>query len=263
MADLSAASRADVSAFFRTYYTPNNASLAIVGDFKPEEAKRLVKMYFGSIPSRTRKLPKFNPSIPKLAGPKHVTMTDRVSLARVQLAWPTVERGHPDESALEVLGAVLGQLPKENRLYRTLVFDKQLAVQTTASSGLSELAGTFNVMMTARPGQKLDELVKIADEQIERLKKEGPTEEEIVKAQNGDEASLIFSLQSATRLADFLNGNNVRDGDPQILCGSDEEAVRGHTRGCQAGREQIPDGQSCPAGRQSWPAYPEGTRSRR
>ena len=214
MADLSAASRADVSAFFRTYYTPNNASLAIVGDFKPEEAKRLVQMYFGSIPSGP-KVAKLNPTIPKLGGPKHVTMTDRVSLARVQLAWPTVERGHPDESALEVLGSVLGQLPKENRLYRTLVFDKQLAVQAVASSRLSELAGTFDVMMTARPGQKLDELVKIADEQIERLKKERPTEEEIVKAQNGDKASLIFSLQSATRLADFLNGNNVHDGDPK------------------------------------------------
>ena len=214
MADLSAASRADVSAFFRTYYTPNNASLAIVGDFKPEEARRLVEMYFGPIPSGS-KVAKLAASIPKLGGPKHITMTDRVSLARVQLAWPTVERGHADESALDVLGSVLGLLPKENRLYRTLVFEKQLAVQATASSRLSELAGTFDVMITARPGQELDELVKIADEQIERLKKDGPTEEEIVKCQNGDEAGLTFSLQSATRLADFLNGNNVQDGDPK------------------------------------------------
>jgi len=214
MADLSAASRADVSAFFRTYYTPNNASLAIVGDFKPKEAKRLVAMYFGPIPSGPKVL-KLTPSIPKLGGPKHVTMTDRVSLARVQLAWPTVEHGHRDESALRVLGAVLGQLPKENRLYRTLVFDKQLAVEAYAGGRQSELAGTFDVTITAKPGQKLDELVKIADEQIERLKKEGPTGEEIVKSQNGDEAGLIFSLQSATRLADFLNSNNVQDGDPK------------------------------------------------
>ncbi len=153
MADLSAASRADVSAFFRTYYTPNNASLAIVGDFKPEEAKRLVEMYFGPIPAGPN-VAKLNPTIPKLGGPKHVTMTDRVSLARVQLAWPTVERGHPDESALEVLGSVLGQLPKENRLYRTLVFDKQLAVQAVASSRLSELAGTFDVMIDRSPGSE-------------------------------------------------------------------------------------------------------------
>jgi zinc protease len=170
MADLSAASRADVSAFFRTYYTPNNASLAIVGDFKPQEAKRLVEIYFGPIPSGP-KVPKLSPRLPTLAGPKHATMTDRVTLGRTQLAWPTVERGHPDESALSVLASVLGQLVKENRLYRTLVFEKQLAVSAIASSRPSELAGTFDVMITARPAQNLDELVKIADAEIERLKK--------------------------------------------------------------------------------------------
>jgi zinc protease len=214
MADLSAASRADVSGFFRTYYTPNNASLAIVGDFKPEEAKRLVEQYFGPIPSGP-KVPKLAPNIPKLAGPKHVTMTDRVTLPRVQLAWPTIEHGHADESALDVLASVLGQLPKENRLYRTLVFDKQLAQMAVASCRPSELAGTLVVMIEARPGHELDELVKLADAEIERLRRDGPTEEEIVKSQNGYEATLIFSLQSATRLADFLNGNNVRDGDPK------------------------------------------------
>jgi len=218
MADLSAASRSDVSGFFRTYYTPTNASLAIAGDFKPEEARRLVEKYFGPIPSGP-KVQKLEPNVPKLDSSKHVTMTDRVSQARTQLAWPTVERGHADEQALHVLAAVLGQLPKENRLYRTLVFDKQLAVQASASSRPSELAGTFDVMISARPGQKLDELVKIADEQIERLKKEGPTEDEVVKAQNGDEADLIFSLQSAGRLADFLNGNNVEFGDPTAYAG--------------------------------------------
>ena len=65
-------------------------------------------------------LPKLTPSIAKLEGPKHITMTDKVTLARAQLAWPTVVRGHLDESALDVLAAVLGGLPKENRLYRTL-----------------------------------------------------------------------------------------------------------------------------------------------
>jgi zinc protease len=214
MADLSAASRDDVSAFFRNYYTPNNASLAIVGDFKPAEAKQLVEKYFGPIPSGPA-VPKLKPSIPKLEESKHLTMTDRVSLARVQLAWPTVERGHADEIPLDVLASVLGQLPKENRLYRTLVFDKQLAVQAAAMSRASELAGTFDVMITARPDGKLDELVKIADEQIEKLKKDGPTAEEVAKAQSEVESGLVFSLQSATRLADFLNGNNVQHGDPK------------------------------------------------
>src|SRR4051794_20368701 len=96
MADLSAASRADVSAFFRTYYTPNNASLAIVGDIQPEEARRLVAKYFGPIPAGP-KVPRREPRVPKLGTSKPITMTDRVSLSRAQLTWPTVERGHPDE----------------------------------------------------------------------------------------------------------------------------------------------------------------------
>lgn len=118
-------------------------------------------------------MPKLTPSIAKLEGPKHITMTDKVTQARAQLAWPTVVRGHLDESSLAVLAAVLGGLPKENRLYRTLVFDKQLAVRTVTLSYLNELAGTFHVMITAKPGQKLDELVKIADEEIKHSRRRG------------------------------------------------------------------------------------------
>jgi zinc protease len=119
----------------------------------------------------------------------------------------------------QILAAVLGQLPRENRLYRTLVVDKQLAVQANAASRQSELRGSFVVTISARPGQRLDDLVKIADEQIWKLEKEGPTQNEVVKAQNAHEASLILGLQSATRLADFLNSNNVEFGDPRAYAG--------------------------------------------
>jgi zinc protease len=218
MADLSAASLADVSGFFLAYYTPNNASLAIAGDFRPQEAKRLVEKYFGPIPVGP-KVRKLKPNRLMANMSKHATKTEQVSVARTQLIWPTVERGHPDEQALRILAAVLGQLPRENRLYRTLVVDKQLAVQANAASRQSELRGSFIVTISARPGQRLDDLVKIADEQIWKLEKEGPTQNEVVKAQNAHEASLILGLQSATRLADFLNSNNVEFGDPRAYAG--------------------------------------------
>ena len=73
--------------------------------------------------------------------------------------------------------------------------------------------------ISARPGQRLDDLVKIADEQIWNIEKEGPTQNEVAKAQNAHEASLILGLQSATRLADFLNSNNVEFGDPRAYAG--------------------------------------------
>ena len=213
MADLSAASLEDVSAFFRTYYSPNNASLCIAGDFEPAEAKRLVEKYFGPIP-KGPEVAKIPPRVPTLAEPKHITMTDHVSLARAQLAWPTVPRGHADEQALDVLATVLGQLDKENRLFRALMYDRQLAAGVSACHPASSLSGTFAVVLNARPGQELDELVTIADAEIERLKAEGPTDDEVLKAQNTQESQLVVGLQSAGRKADFLNSYNVEFGDP-------------------------------------------------
>ncbi|WZO98704.1 pitrilysin family protein [Isosphaeraceae bacterium EP7] len=213
MADLSAASLDDVSAFFRTYYVPNNASLTLAGDFQPEEAKRLIEKYFGPIP-RGPDVAKLAPNVPKLDAPKHLMMTDRVALARAQLSWPTVPVGHPDEAALDVLASVLGQLDKENRLFLALMYDKQLAAGVSAFHPTSALTGVFGVSITARPKNTLDDLVAIADAEIKRLQEQGPTADEVRKAQAGTESGLIIGLQSATRKADFLNANNVNYGDP-------------------------------------------------
>jgi zinc protease len=218
MADLSAASLADVSAFFRDYYAPSNASLAITGDFKPLDAKRLVEKYFGPLRAGP-KVQKLKPKRQMAELSRYLARTEQVSEARTQLVWPTVERGHADEQALQILAAVLGQLPRGNRLYRTLVVDKQMAVQANASSHHFELSGSFVVRISASPGQTLDDLVRIADGQIELLMEKGPSEDEVVKAQNAYEALLIFSLQSVGRLADFLNANNVAFGDPSAYAG--------------------------------------------
>ena len=214
MADLSAASLDDVSAFFRTYYAPNNASLCLAGDFDPAQAKKWVAKYFGPLPQGPEiRQPK--PSVPELAGPKHVTMTDRVSLPRAQLVWPTVPLGHPDEPALDVLAAVLGGLDKENRLYRALEYDRQLAAHVSAQHPTHLLAGTFEVELYARPGIKLDELVKLAGAEIDRLKADGPTADEVLKAQNQRESTFVVGqLQSMTSRADDLNQYNVMMGNP-------------------------------------------------
>jgi len=213
MADLSAASLDDVSSFFRTYYSPNNASLCIAGDFEPAEAKRLVEKYFGPLP-RGPEVAKIAPSVPVLSESKHIKLTDRVSLPRVELVWPTGQRGDADEQALDVLSLVLGGIEKENRLFRALMYDRQLAAHVSAGHPASALAGEFTVTIYARPGQSLDDLVKLADAEIDRLKKDGPTLEEVTKAQNTQESELIVGLQSAERKADYLNNYNVEFGDP-------------------------------------------------
>jgi zinc protease len=213
MADLSAASLEDVSAFFRTYYSPNNASLCIAGDIDPAQAKRLVAKYFGPLP-RGPEVPRMAPDVPVLAEAKHLTLTDRVSLPRVELVWPTGPRGDADEQALDVLSLVLGGIDKENRLFRALMYDRQLAAHVEAGHPATALAGEFTVTLYARPGQPLDELVKIADAEIARLQAEGPTESEVLKARNTQESQLVVALQAAGKKADYLNNYNVEFGDP-------------------------------------------------
>ena len=152
MADLSAARLADVAAFFRTHYVPNNAILCVAGDFEPAQARQWIKKYFGPLPRGPEVTPP-KPSVPKLAESKHIRMTDAVSLPRAELIWPTVPANHPDEPALDVLAAVLGGLPKENRLFRALMYDRQLAAQVDASHPTQLLSGTFEVelLRPARP----------------------------------------------------------------------------------------------------------------
>jgi len=213
MADLSAASLGDVATFFRTYYSPNNASLAIAGDINPAQARRLVETYFGPIP-RGPEVARLEPRVPVLAGSRHLTMTDVVQLARAQYVWPTVPLGNPDEAPLDALASILGQLPNQSRLYRALQYEKPLAASAASFHFTSALSGTFGVSITAQRGQKLDDLVAIADAEIARLKAEGPTEDEVRKVKNSVESSSILGLQSVQAKSDFFNRYNVQYGDP-------------------------------------------------
>jgi zinc protease len=136
------------------------------------------------------------------------------------LIWPTVPLKDPDEAALDVLAAILGGLPKENRLFRALVYDRQLAAQVDASHPTRLLAGTFEIdlfarpRVDARPSDQLAEIVKLADAEIDRLKREGPSALEVKKSQNARESELIMGFQSVTQKASTLNQDAATYGDP-------------------------------------------------
>ncbi len=213
LADLSAASLGDVSTFFRTYYSPNNASLCLAGDFDPAEARKLVQKYFGAIP-RGPEVAKLAPSVPTLTESKSLTMTDAVQLTRGTITWPTVAMGNDDEAALDALGEILGGLTGENRLYRALIYDNQLAANASASHFTGAISGTFNVSISPQRGKKLEELVAIADAQIARLQNEGPTADEVAKYKSGVENGSFQRLQSVQGKSDFFNRYYVQMGDP-------------------------------------------------
>jgi zinc protease len=213
MADLAGIRLADVSEFVKKHYVPNNAFLCVAGDFRPAEAKRWIADYFGPLHRGSlASAPETKPKAPWES--RRVTLTDQVSHALARLDWATVPANHPDEAALDVLAAVLGGGAWENRLYRALLHDRQIAGQVDASHPTNLLAGNFVVDLYARPGQKLSELVRLADLEIERLRREGPTAVEIRNVQIERERSQIMELESVTSQAALLNFDAATQGDP-------------------------------------------------
>jgi zinc protease len=204
MTDLTAASEEDVKNFFRLYYAPNNAYLAIVGDFDPAQTKAWVTKYFGDIPrGKPITRPKVDPVT--LQAEKRLVFEDRVQVPRLYIQWPTVGENNDDRFALDVLATILAG-PRTARITKALVYDEQSAASVNVFQSTNEDVGDFLVMITPRPGHALTNLEAAADAIIDRLKTEGPTAEEIQKATAGEELSFVRGLESnlgkAMRLSD-------------------------------------------------------------
>jgi zinc protease len=213
MADLSAARLADFGPFFDKHYRPNNAFLSIAGDFEPAPTRRWIRKYFGHLRSGVPAEPA-RPQVPRLARGQRIVLFDSVSHAHAELVWPTVPAQHADEPALDVLAAVLGGSSKWNRLFRALTYDHQIASATTAAHPTHELSGTFEVHLRARSGQKLDEVVRLADVEIERLKKEGPTADEVRRVKIERRKAQILELEGVASKASVFNHYAATHGDP-------------------------------------------------
>jgi zinc protease len=194
MEDLSAASEDDVKNFFRLYYAPNDAFLAIVGDFDVAQAKAWVTKYFSDIP---RGKPVTRPKAPPvtLPGEQRLVYEDRVQVPRLYIQWPTVGERDDDSFALDVLGVILSG-PRTARLTKALVYDQQAAAGVSARQSSNEDVGEFLLTITPRPGRSLTDLETTADTIIDRLKSEGPTADEIRKATSGEELAFVGSLES-------------------------------------------------------------------
>jgi zinc protease len=211
MSDLQKATVEDVKQFFRLYYAPSNATLAIVGDFDPAQARQWVEKYFGDLPkgapiTRPTAMP------PVLTATKRIVFEDRVQVPRLYLRWPTIGVQHNDQFALNVLGQILTG-SRTARLTKALVYDRQSAASASAGQSSQELLGTFSITLTPRPGHTLGELEAATDSVLDRLKREGPTAEEMAKAQAGIEYSFVSGLQSVFGKAETLVSGQVLHGD--------------------------------------------------
>jgi zinc protease len=223
--DLTAASQDDVKAFFRQYYVPNNASLVVAGDFNPKQARAWVTKYFGAI-KKGSEITRPTPTQPVMQGVIRKEFEDAVQSPRVYMVWHTVPQGHKDEAAIDILSSILSG-GRGSRLQSKLVYDKQIVQDVFTSHPTREIAGTFQITATARPNGPKDTeemrtnpgkfLVPIEEQinlEIERIKKEAPTVEEVSRAVNRIEAQTVFGLQTVLGKADAMNGNATFYGSP-------------------------------------------------
>ena len=216
--DLDNASLEDVKSFFKRFYTPNNASLAIAGDFDADEARALVERYFGDIPAGPD-AERVGRADSALAGTVEMETADSVQLPRLYMAWPTVPAFSERQPALDALAAVLGD-GRSSRLYKRLVYETRAARDVRVYHHDQEIAGEFMIQATANPGHSLDELEAEIRGQIRRIAAGEVDDAEIQRAKNRIQASHVFQLERFGGFggrADQLNYYNVMAGDPEFI----------------------------------------------
>jgi zinc protease len=217
IADLEAVRLDEVHAFFRRYYHPANASMALAGDVDTGQALALVEAYFGEL----------EPGAPvdpvradaALAGEIRVSLEDRVELPRLHVAWLTPAMFAGGDADLDLATDLLAN-GKTSRLYKRLVFDERIATDVSAAQNSREIGGFVQVTATAAPGHALRELEVVILEEIARLAADGPTDKEIERGRMQAESQFVYRLQTVGGFggkSDQLNAYNVFVGDPAFF----------------------------------------------
>jgi zinc protease len=218
IADLRAVQLDEVRRFFSTYYHPANASLALAGDVDPDEAMDLVRAYFGDVPAG----PKVDPvqaSVAPLGGETRLLLADRIELPRLYVAWLTPAMFAEGDAELDLAADILAN-GKTSRLYRRLVFDERIATDVSATQNSREIAGFFQVAVTAAPGYGLVDLERAIVEEVARLAAEGPTAAELNRCRVQAESQFVFRLQTVGGFggkSDQLNAYNTFLHDPDFF----------------------------------------------
>jgi len=226
IADLNAAQLEEVQAFFRRYYHPANASIAVAGDIDSDDALRLVRAYFEDLDAGEPVTPvKATATLPS---DTRIYFEDRVELPRLYIAWLTPAMFADGDAALD-LGTDLLANGKTSRLYRRLVFEERIATDVSAAQNSREIAGYAQITATAAPGHTLREIEQVVLEEVSRLAAEGPTDDEIDRGRVQAEAQFMYRLQTVGGFggkSDQLNAYNVFLRDPAYF---DRDMARYHS----------------------------------
>ncbi len=202
--------------FWKKYYLPNNATLAVAGDFQLEEAKKLIEDYFGGIPKGPEiERPQIEWKL-DAAGAKKDVLKDNTPLPASLHAWRAPKETDPDAYPLELLGNILST-GRSSRLYKRLVEKEQVAMEVEAFPYLLEKAGVLGVYAVGQQGVTLDQLDALITEEVEKVKAEGVTEDEYRKALNQKEAEFASSFGTMNARAKNLARYHFFYGDANLI----------------------------------------------
>lgn len=213
--DLNRVNVNDLKNFFLRWYGPNNATVTVGGDVDVKNVVSLVDRYFGSIP-RGPEVKNMAPAVPKLDKHRFASYTD--NYARLPLmvrTYPTVQNYHPDMPALACLAQILGQ-GNNSVLYQQLT-KKQLALQASCFSGLSELSGNFTFQIVPFPGKSLASMFYMLENALDSFEARGITDDDIAKFKGGYESQLINGLQSVAGKVSQLAAFQTFTGNPNMI----------------------------------------------
>ncbi|MBL7708504.1 MAG: insulinase family protein, partial [Chitinophagaceae bacterium] len=202
----------DLKNFFLRWYGPNNATLTVGGDVKPAEVIKLAEKYFGVIPRGPEVSPVVVPPA-VLEADRYVSYTDNYAkLPLLMVVYPTVPNYHPDMGALACLAQVIGQ-GRNSVLFQQLT-KKQLALQASGSSQLSELAGEFMFQLVPGPGKSLAQMDSLFRNALDSFEARGVTDDDVAKFKGGIESQLINGLQSVAGKVSQLAAFQTFTGNP-------------------------------------------------
>jgi predicted Zn-dependent peptidase len=200
--DLQAATLADVLAFFHEHYVPANATLVVAGDFQPSEAKPLIERTFGALAARPS--PAHRRAAPVVLEHEERRLeTDRVEFPKLYLAWHSPPAYSRADAELQLLGAILAEGPA-SRLEQRLVFERRLAQEVDATQSPAELGSVFLIEALAAPGANLEEIKAEILAVLAELARDGPTEEELVRAKTRLEARFLRRMESLLARAEAI-----------------------------------------------------------
>lgn len=192
MEDLNKATLADVGDFFKTYYVPGNATLVIAGDVASDKVIALVEKYFGSIPKGSGEIPRSSTVEPDQTRERRVERTKAVPLPAYVAGYRVPADGHPDSYALTMLSSILSE-GRSSRIYRSLVYEQQLAIEANAGGNFSEDPNLFFVFLIMSQGRTAKSGEDAIDREIERLVNSPVTDSELAKARTAVRSQYTFS----------------------------------------------------------------------